>query len=187
MKEIALEQGGDYVVYLRLGLLASQLPGGQHWIKLDVSKLGKSSGLDFGNLLSGSQLQPSDLLGMLRSEGKVHKLGSARIDGIATTKYHVIVDVAKAFKAEGLKSPALGTFAAQVPTMPEDVWVGKDGLVRRIRVDYGFAVSGKQVRMRMAIGFSDYGANVTIAAPPSDDVFDVTQLAQSGIGTSLFH
>ena len=32
----------------------------------------------------------------------------------------------------------------------------------------------------MTMDFSDYGAKVTIAAPPSNEVFDATQLAQSG-------
>src|SRR5262249_45755530 len=44
MKEIALEQNGDYVLYMHLGFLSSQLPGGMQWIKLDVTKLGKSAG-----------------------------------------------------------------------------------------------------------------------------------------------
>src|SRR5207244_221837 len=43
MKEIFLEQNGDYVIYIGLGALSSQIPGGKHWIKLDVSKLGKSA------------------------------------------------------------------------------------------------------------------------------------------------
>ena len=90
MKEIFLEQNGDYVIYIRLGALSSQIPGGKHWIKLDVSKLGKSAGLDLGKLLSGSQLQPTDLLSMLKGEGaKIQKIGPATIGGTSTTHYHV--------------------------------------------------------------------------------------------------
>jgi hypothetical protein len=188
MKEIALEQNGDYVVYLRLGVLASQLPGGKPWIKLDVSKLGKSAGIDLGKLMSGSQLQPSDLLGMLRSEGaKIRKVGSATIDGAATTHYRVTVDLAKALESKGLTSPLLGSFAAQMPKLPENVWIGKDGLVRRIGFSYGFAQAGERIRMRMTMDISDYGAHVAIAAPPSSKVFDATQLAQSGLGNALLH
>src|SRR5882757_3900263 len=66
IKEIALEQNGDYVIYMKLGFLSSQLPGGKQWIKLDLTKLGKSAGLDLGQLMSSSQLQPTDLLGMLK-------------------------------------------------------------------------------------------------------------------------
>jgi hypothetical protein len=188
VKEIFLEQHGHYVIYMRLGVLASQVTGGKPWLELDLSKLGKSAGLDFGKLLSGSQLQPTDLLGMLRGEGAaIRKLGPATVDGTATTHYRVTVDVAKALKAKGLTSPLLGSFAAQMPKLPEDVWIGKDGLVRRVAIAYSFAPAGKQLRMRMTMNLSDYGAHIKIAAPPSGDVFDATQLAQSSFGSALLH
>jgi len=188
MKEIFLEQGGHYVIYMRLGVLASQIPGGKPWLKLDLSSLGKSAGLDFGKLLSGSQLQPTDLLGMLRGEGaKVRKLGSATVNGAATTHYRVTVDVARALQAKGLTSPLLQSFAAQMPKLPEDVWIGRDGLVRRVAIAYSFAPAGKPLRMRMTMNLSHYGAHVRIAAPPSGDVFDATQLAQGSLGSALLH
>jgi len=188
MKEVFLEQGGHYVIYMRLGVLASQIPGGKPWLKLDLSELGKSAGLDFSKFLSGSQLQPTDLLGMLRGEGaKISDLGSATVNGTATTHYRVTVDLAKALQAKGLTSPLLESFAAQMPKVPEDVWIGKDGLVRRVAIAYSFAPAGKPVRMRMTMNLSDYGAHVTIAAPPSDEVFDATQLAQGSLGSALLH
>jgi hypothetical protein len=189
VKEIFLEEHGDYVIYARVGALASQLPGGKQWVKLDVSKLGKSAGLDIGKLLSGSQLQPTDLLGMLRGEGaKIEKIGSARIDGAATTHYRVTVDVAKALESKGLTSPLLGSVAAEMPKLPEDVWIGTDGLVRRVVLAYRFSsAAGQQVRMRMRMDISDYGAHIRITAPPSSAVFDATQLAQGGLGNALLH
>src|SRR5215469_3348957 len=54
VKEISLVQDGDYVVYVRSGLFSGQLPGGQHWIELNLSKLGQAAGIDLGTLLSGS-------------------------------------------------------------------------------------------------------------------------------------
>jgi hypothetical protein len=188
MKEVALEQNGHYVIYLRLRPLASQIPGGKQWIKLDISELGKSAGVEVGKLMSGSQLQPSDLLGMLRSEGAtIRKIGSATIGGTATTHYRVTVDLAKALESKGLASPLLGSVAAQMPKLPEDVWIGTDGLVRRVGLSYGFPRAGHRIRMHMTLNISDYGAHVTIAAPPSSQVFDATQLAQSGLGNALLH
>ena len=183
MKEIALEQNGDYVIYMQLGSLASQLPGGKQWIELDVSKLGKSAGLDVGKLLSGSQLQPTDLLSMLKAEGaKVRKLGSARVDGAATTHYRVSVDLAQALKSKGLTSPLLGSAVAQMKTVTENVWIGKDGLVRRVALTYGLPLAGSP-RLAMTMDISDYGAHVSIAAPPSSQVFDATSFAQQGLGS----
>jgi len=184
LQEVALEQDGDYVVYLRLGILASELPEGKQWIKLDVSKLGKSAGLDVGKLLSaGGQVQPTDLLSTLQSAGaRVHKLGSATIGGAATTQYRVTIDMAKLLQSKGLTNPLLSGAAAQMKTLTENVWIGEDGLVRRIALRYGLPVAGSPT-MTMAMDIYDYGARVDIAAPPSDQVFDATQFARQGLGS----
>jgi hypothetical protein len=36
----------------------------------------------------------------------------------------------------------------------------------------------------MAMDLYDYGAQVDIAAPPSSEVFDATQFAQQGLGST---
>jgi hypothetical protein len=185
MKEVALEENGDYVIYLRLAFFSSQLPGGKQWIELNLSKLGKSAGLDLGKLMSGGQLQPTDLLSMLEAEGaKVHTLGPATIDGVATTHYRVTVDVAKALQTKGLTSPLLGGIASQMKTVSQNVWIGTDGLVRRIALHSSLPL-GRAPRLAMRMDLFDYGAHVTIAAPPSSQVFDATQFAQQGLGS--FH
>jgi hypothetical protein len=182
MKEVALEQNGDYVIYLRIPLLSSELPGGKAWVKLDLSELGKSEGIDLGQLTSGGQLQPNDLLGMLEGEGaKVHTVGPATIDGVATTHYRVTIDLAKALESSGLTSPMLKDLAGRVKTASGNVWIGKDGLVRRVQFAYG--VPRKAMRIAMTMDLYDYGAQISVAAPPSSAVFDATQLAQQGLGS----
>ena len=184
IKEIALEQNGDYVIYMQLGFLSSQLPGGKQWIKLDVSKLGKAAGLDLGKLMSGTQFQPSDLLGMLTSEGaKIQKLGPATVDGVATTHYRVTIDLAKALQSKGLTSPLLNSVTAQMKTATSEVWIGKDGLVRRVKISYNVPHGAKAMRMAMTMSLYDYGAHLSIAAPPSSQVFDATMFAQQGLGS----
>jgi hypothetical protein len=184
IKEIALEQDGDYVIYLKLDFLSSQLPGGKQWVKLDLTKLGKSAGLDLGQLMSGSQLQPSDLLGMLEAEGaKVQKLGAATIDGAATTHYRVRIDLAKALQEKGLTSPMFKEIARRTKTAADDVWIGKDGLVRRVRLAYSLGTPSGTAHAAMTMKLYDYGAHVSIAAPPSSAVFDATQFAQQGLSS----
>jgi hypothetical protein len=186
MKEIFLKENGDFVVYLNLGALSSEIPGGKQWVRLDISKLGKSRGLDFDKLLSGSGLQPTDLLSLLKTDGAtVSKVGSGKVDGVAATHYHVVVDMAKALKARGLTSPMLAGVAAEMPTIPEDVWIGKDGLVHRIKLSFGLDQQGKHLQMSLAMDLSDYGTDVTIAAPPASDVFDATDFAQQGLGNAF--
>jgi hypothetical protein len=182
MKEVALEQNGDYLIYLRIPSLLSELPGGKAWVKLDLSKLGKSAGIDLGQLTSGSQFQPSDLLGMLKAEGaKVQTIGPATIDGVATTHYRVTINMAKALESSGLTSPMLKQLAGRMKMASENVWVGKDGLVRRVR--FAYSVPREAMRMAMTMDLFDYGAHVSLAAPPSSAVFDATELAQQGLGS----
>lgn len=184
--EITLKQGGDYVVYLKIGALASQIPGGKPWLELDLSKLGTSAGIDLNQLMSGSQLQPTDVLSMLETEGaSVRKVGPEKIDGTPTTHYRVTVDLAKALEARGLTSPMLAGIAAEIPNIPEDVWIGSDGLLRRIKLSYGLQHQGRSMQMEMSLDIYDYGVDVTIAAPPSNEVFDATQLAQQRLGSAF--
>jgi len=184
IKEIALEQNGDFVIYMQLGFLSSQLPGGKQWIKLDVSKLGKAAGLDLGKLMSGTQFQPSDLLGMLTSEGaKIQELGAATVDGVATTHYRVTIDLAKALQSKGLTSPLLNGVTAQMKTATSEVWIGKDALVRRVKIAYNVPHGARAMRMAMTMSLYDYGAHLSIAPPPSSQVFDATMFAQQGLGS----
>ncbi len=184
IEEISLEQNGDYVVYVQAGFLASHLAGGKQWIKLDLSKLGRSAGLDLGTLLSGSGLQPGNVLSMLEAGGaRIDDLGSTTIDGAAATHYRVTVDVAKALQARGLTNPLLAGLVAQLPKIPADVWIGKDGLLHRIQIslDLPLPQSAKPVHLGLTIDVYDYGADVTIAAPPGSDVYDATKLAGQGL------
>jgi hypothetical protein len=183
IKEIVLEQNGDYVIYMRAPALSAALPGSKAWVKLDLSKLGQSAGIDLSKAMSGSQLEPTDLLAMLEAEGaKVQKVGPATVDGVATTRYRVQIDLAKALQSKGLSSPMLEDFASKMKTVSENVWIDKDGPVRRIQFAYAMPQGG--IHMAMKMDLSDYGAHVTIAAPPSSQVFDMTQLAQQGISSS---
>jgi hypothetical protein len=52
--------------------------------------------------------------------------------------------------------------------------------VRQIKLDLAAA----QGRMAMQMNLSDYGTDVPVAAPPSSEVFDATQLAQQGMSGS---
>jgi hypothetical protein len=187
VREISLEQQGDYLLYLRAPFFEARLPGGKQWIELNLSKLGQEAGLGLADLMSGSQVSPGDLLSMLKAEGtKVQKLGAATIDGAATTHYRLTVDLAKAMEAKGLtsSSPLLAGLAARLSTVPVDVWIGNDGLLRRIQVALGSSHSRRHLGLRMDL--YDYGADIAIAAPPSTDVFDVTRFAQQRLG-AMFH
>ena len=68
-------------------------------------------------------------------------------------------------------------------TAAEDVWIGKDGLVRRLRLAYSLGTPSGTAHAAMTMKLYDYGAHVSIAAPPSSAVFDATQFAQQGLSS----
>lgn len=183
-KEVYLTQGGDSIIYMEMGMLG-KLPGGKHWIEINLSKAGRSLGVDFSKLMSGpTATNPAEMLSMLKAtSGQVDNLGSETIDGDVTTHYRATVDLAKAAKLRGISSGALQQLTGQgVPTqVPEDVWIGSDGLVRQFRMSYATTTNNAPVTTTMTIGLSDYGTAVTVTAPSADDVFDATDLATQGI------
>lgn len=186
-KEIFLDEGGDYVLYMQMGLLG-QLPGGKHWLKIDLSKVGQKLGVDFSKLVGGQAAQdPAQMLSMLRAtSGKVDDLGTETIDGTTTTHYRATVDLAKAAKLKGVSSQALQKLTGNgaPSTIPEDVWVGSDGLVRQLRISFATTTDGVPLHLAMTMDLSNYGTAATITAPPSTDVFDMSDLAARGIGQS---
>src|SRR5581483_2410689 len=177
--EIFLRENGDYVLYLQMGLL-EQLTGGKHWVKLDLSKAGDKLGIDFDKLMQGGASQdPTQLLAMLRaSAGRVQTVGTERLDGTATTHYKATVDLYDAAKVKGVSADAVQKLVdAGAPIMiPEDVWVGADGLVRRLRVAYSMTTAGVPLRMTMQMDLGDWGAAASIVAPPAADVLDASEL-----------
>jgi hypothetical protein len=62
--------------------------------------------------------------------------------------------------------------------VPVDVWIGKDdGLVRRLQISYDLTESGRSVSTQLTLDLSDWGTDVSVQAPPADQVFDATDLA----------
>jgi hypothetical protein len=57
--------------------------------------------------------------------------------------------------------------------------------VRRIKLSVATQAHGEPVQVAMAMDLYDYGADVSIAAPPASDVLDATQLAQQGLGNAF--
>jgi hypothetical protein len=184
-KEIFIDEGGDYVFYMRMGLL-DPLLGGKHWLKVDASKVGEKLGIDFSKLTGGPTTQdPAQMLALLQAtSGQVDDLGAETIDGVATTHYRANVDLAKAAAVEGVSSQTLQqlTQAGMPDTIPEDVWIDSDGLVRQFHMAFDMTSSGVPLHLSLTMGLSNYGAAAQIVAPPAADVYDASDLLLRGLG-----
>lgn len=181
---IALQQGGDELAFVRV-TPAPSFFAGKDWVEVDLSKLASAHGLDLGSLgASGSAETPAQVLDLLRSAGAtVTDLGPDTIDGAATTHYRVLVDAAEIAKVAGLPSSIAGNLGRHgTTTVPVGVWIGSaDGLVRQVAVDLHHGAGHASFTATL----SDYGTSVSVSAPPSSDVFDVTGFLSGASGSRM--
>lgn len=179
-KEIFLQENGDYVVYMRMAMLDSFL-NGKHWLKIDLSKVEKAMGVDISKLMGNAAAQdPSQMLSLLKaSSGAVDNLGSATVGGVDTTHYRATVDLAKSASIQGIDPATVKQLEAlgAPSTVPIDVWVGSDGLVRQLEMTMSVDRAGVSEKVAMTMGFTGWGTAVAVTAPPASDVLDATALA----------
>jgi hypothetical protein len=111
------------------------------------------------------------------------------VRGTETTHYHVVVDLLKIADAvPAAKQAAVRrTFRREVEligthTMPIDVWIDSQGLVRRERFDMSMRPpsASAPVGLQMSIDFFDFGAPVHVVPPPARQVADFADLLPSG-------
>ena len=176
-------------VYMSSPLLDGHLPGGAHWLKLDVGRFAQAAGLDLRQL-AGGKSNPAQFLQYLRAiSGAPQALGSELVRGVQTTHYHATVDLSKvasalsASQSSQLRS-ALAKLIAQAGTsrVPVDVWVDGRGLVRRLALAMTLATGARQAQFGMTLELFDFGPTPAVAPPPASEVFDATQAALGSLG-----
>jgi hypothetical protein len=178
-----LTEGGDPVMYLRLPFLASQLPPGKQWIRVDLRRAAGGTGLNFDRLLGPAGRNPAQVLGLLAAAGAAKKVGPDIVDGRKATQYHATIDLRKGLRAEGVPDAEVARLLSGGATadMPVDVWIGDDdGLVHQLRTSSKTDVEGQTVSMTTLTRFTDWGADVRVAPPPSRRVYDATPPSAAG-------
>ena len=178
-------------IYVGSPLFAGKLPGGARWMKLDLGRFGQALGFNLEQL-AGGQSNPAQFLEYLKaSGGTVAIVGHEHVRGVATTRYRGEINLQKA--ADVVPSSnrdqlrkALSKLAEQtgVSSLPVEVWVDAQGLVRRMSLALSLPAGGESVQLHMRIDLFGFGATPTIKPPQQSEVFDATQAALSGLGTS---
>lgn len=168
--------------------LTSKLPGGKSWIEIDLAKLkGAAGGTGLSSLMSGDNqmTDPGQYFDYLRavSSGSLQDLGSATVNGVQTTHYRAAVDLSKlvdavpaAERAAMAKALALMEKATSGATMPIDVWIDSNHLVRRIVLTETMSVAGKTETVDLQEDFPEYGPQPAPAIPPASQVTNLSAL-----------
>jgi hypothetical protein len=188
IKVISTKEDGEVVLYMQMPALAGLVPGGKPWLKLNVKDSMQSQGLggSANDLFGASSQNPAEALELLKKVADVTEVGNETIDGVATTHYSAAVDVEEALAKAGAPPEALAAVASSgmSTTVPLDVWIGDDdGLVRRITITYDAAASGEIFSGKLTMTLNDWGTDVSVEAPPADEVFDASALlSQLGKG-----
>ncbi|MFN8034499.1 MAG: LppX_LprAFG lipoprotein [Acidimicrobiia bacterium] len=118
---------------------------------------------------------PTSSLDALRGvSSDVAELGHETIHGTDTTHYRADLDLRKAadrasdrFDAEELRD-ALGS-----DTLPADVWIARDGTLRRIEFDVDATLGSVSGKAAMTFELYDFGVDVgEVRPPPADRVVE---------------
>lgn len=175
--------------------LFMQLPGAAGaalaptpWVKARLAAVAGASGFDFSPT---GGTNPSQELDMLRGAGQVTTVGSETIRGVATTRYHAVIDlnrypsaVASSLRAAATRSAALLERVTGQSTLPADVWVDRDGRVRRVQLALTACSSVGTVAATASMDFYDFARQPAVTAPPASQVTDITSTLAAQISNS---
>lgn len=177
-------QDGD-VVYMRFPAIASELPDGKSWVRVDATDAASAHGFDFGQLQDLGGNDPRQALELLRAASKeIETVGAEELRGVQTTHYRATVDLAKyeqlvpAAEREKTGEMVEGLLEqAGLAGFPVDVWVDGSGLVRRMEVSLAAQPDGTEpVEANITFELWDYGEAVDVELPPADEVADASAL-----------
>jgi hypothetical protein len=172
----------------------ASLPKGKSWIAADSGTSGDLAASGLGSVLPGppgaGNSDPADLLASLTAiSGSVTKQGTAIIRGVPVTEYRVNIDLAKAAaRVPGWEQASFKEFAQGLGagTIPVDVWVDSQNLVRRMQETLhmpGELGTPAGTVVTQTTDFYDFGVPVRVSAPPAAEVASLSQLITDGSST----
>jgi hypothetical protein len=177
-----IPQAGTFQVRLVGGTLYLMVPpqaqvatGGKPWASVDLSSLQPGNSTVPG-LGTGSS-DPSQILGYLQGvSSSVTNLGPATVRGVPRTHYRAVIDLNKAAQANPQAAAQYQKLVSQIhtSTLPVDVWTDSSNRVNQMRFQIpvppagGGSTTGGTVTLTLQL--FDFGAPVTVTAPPADQV-----------------
>ena len=173
-------------IYLKLPPALARNPAlhGKPWAKINLANAGKALGLGgFSSLLNNpASSDPSQLLRYLRAaSSSVTKVGTATVDGFQTTHYRGRIQLARvpnafpaAQRAQVRQTISALQQLAHVSSIPVDVWIDGQHLVRREALSFNENVAGQKVTVALRVDVPQYGPQPAPQLPPASQVADLT-------------
>ncbi len=175
----------DLALYMGSPMFDQFLPTGKRWLKIDLDAVGRQAGFDLGALMNqGGGQDPTQVLAYLKAaSGDVRRVGTETVRGVATTRYRATIDFRKVpDSAPADQRAAVRRSIEQLielsgaSTAPIEVWIGKDGLARRIVTTTMTGTAAQRIKLRQRIDLYDFGTKVDVAIPPASAVLDAGDL-----------
>ncbi|MEU3890902.1 DUF1396 domain-containing protein [Streptomyces sp. NPDC029041] len=171
----------DKAMYLGGGAEMAKEMDGKRWLKFDLS--GSDAAKDLEQMGSPSQAEqnPAAQSTFLTGAKDVKKVGSEKVDGVETTHYTgtaTLADLRASLKdskgeTREQREKSLKQFEKLgVDKLTMDMWVDGEDHTKQFRMK-GQADKGP---MDMTITFLDYNKPVTVTAPPTKDVADLSEM-----------
>lgn len=168
--------------------LASELPGGKTWVKIDLGTLGEVAGVDLSQVIEGSPSDPTQALQLLLGASRnVSDLGTEKVRGVDTIHYRLSIDVNRV--AEQAPEAARDSYRAVIemlktPVIPAEVWVDGQSLLRKMTftetIASGPGAAEGEVTVQMTMEYYDFGVPVDIEVPPESEVVDILEIIEQG-------
>lgn len=177
-----------FTMYIRSPLYSATLPEGKRWLKIDFNQAGKAAGIDLGVVAQQAQDPTQTLRYLKAASGDVKRVGEEDVRGEKTTHYKATIDfsrypdVVPASDRESVRrSMEQITKLAGSDTAPMEVWIGEDGVVRRLKQRIQTLIGpGMRATIDQQLELFDFGVSVDVRPPPANETQDATDLAAKG-------
>ena len=170
-------------LYMKMPPGTYKLPVGKEWVRVPIDAA--AAGTVNVDQVGG----PAAFLQFLRSGGDVSVEGSDAIDGVPTTHYRTQMAMSDLMGAASKEQRAdmeaqLKDLAADGATLANlrydiDVWIGEDGLARRLKLSFDTGSMSLGGKMVIEMTLHDIGLPVTIEPPATNLVADGKNLGLS--------
>jgi hypothetical protein len=154
--------------------------GGKPWVRADLNAYSEALGANspFGASATG----PTEMLKFLKAAGQVTMVGQESIDGVPTTHYHAVIDLAHlssavppSQRAGAARSAALLERVTGSSSLPMDVWIDRRDRVRRFDTTMQLCTQEGKLTESTTMDFYDFGRQTLELPPPASQTTDITK------------